>query len=915
MSSNSSRAFIANRLWLIAGSLMMIAGFSPMMAAGVFEWEKLPAMPDAHGFAGVYAGVVTDGSGGDTLLVAGGANFPDKAPWDGGKKVYHQGVFALPLVEGGGWRKLDQEWPEPVAYGMSVNLGWGRCLFLGGKGIAADGAGEVTLSSVRSVSMAGGTLFVEDLPVLPEGRAEGVAAAVGNLVIVAAGVTDSAGGNDLMTLRSVLALDTSKPRDDWKWEALPWPESAPGVPARGRMHPACGVRDGKFYLFGGRDFPDPAVSDERASERILGADFLSDCHAFDVRTRSWRRLADLPCGLSAAPSTAVPVGATHLALLGGVTVEFLRAQIAARPETNGQGAGHPGFSPEIRVYDTLTNTWAEAGSMPKRVETDHATNPAGSNWAPVTTPAVLWKGKVIIPTGEVKPGIRSPQVILGKIVGKPVHFGWINWSVVGIYLLGMVGVGWWFMRREAAGSTDAYFRGGQRVPWWVAGLSIFATMLSALTFMGIPARAYQTDVTWYIGQLPILLVVPVVVSCYLPFFRKLDLTSAYEYLERRFNLATRIFASLSFILFHVGRIAIVLYLPALALAAVSDIQVVPAILMIGVLCVIYTVMGGIEAVVWTDAIQALVLMVGAVLCLVLVLSRIDGGIGHVYEIANADNKLFENLRWDNFDVMDGTASAVVLFVAFFFNSLVPYTSGQDVVQRYVTTKDIVAARRSLWTTMWMSILGSMIFFALGIAIYAFYKTHPGQLDPAMAKTDSILPFYIMQQLPVGVSGLIIAAIFAAAQSTISSSLNSVATAWIKDFDTRLIRPDRDDATYLSAAKWVVLVVGIAGTGVACVMAHSNIESAFKAFNSLIGLTAGALGGLFALGVFTRRANGTGALAGAATGFCSVLGLYFSGSDVSGLLYGFIGFAACVVAGYITSLVSGPDRGRELSVHG
>ncbi len=901
--------------WLrkAVGGLAIIAGVSHAMAAGIFEWGKLPAMPDPHGVAGVYAGVVGDGTKGDTLLVVGGANFPGNAPWDGGKKEYHDGVFALPLSAGAVWRKLDQAWPEPVGYGMSVSLRDGSGLFMGGKRM--DGKGEIALASVRVVSLRDGKLSIQDAPALPEDRSEGVAEVVGDLVIVAAGVTNSADGKSFRVLQSALALDTSKPRDEWKWETLPWPESSPGVPARGRMYPISGARDGNFYLFGGRDFPDPAVPDDQTDERIFGADFLRDAYAFDAAKRQWRRLADMPHGLSAAPSTAVPTGATHLAVLGGVPVRFLKEQLAARPESNGQGAEHPGFPAEIHVYDTLTNTWAQTGMMPKKVEADHAANPAGSTWAPVTTRAVLWKGSVIIPTGEVKPGIRSPQVLIGKPHSKPAHFGWINWAVVGIYLLGMVGVGYWFMKREASSTTEAYFRGGQRVPWWVAGLSIFATMLSALTFMGIPARAYQTDVTWYIGQLSILLVVPLVVGFYLPFFRKLDLTSAYEYLEKRFNLATRIFASLSFILFHIGRIAIVLYLPALALAAVSDIGVIPAILMIGVLCVIYTVMGGIEAVVWTDAIQALVLMVGAVLCLVLVVVRLDGGIVQVYEIANADNKLFENLRWNNFDIMDGTATAVVLFVAFFFNSLVPYTSGQDVVQRYVTTKDIGAARCSLWTTMWMSVFGSMIFFALGAAIYAFYKTHPGQLDPAMAKTDSILPFYIMQQLPVGVSGLIIAAIFAAAQSTISSSLNSVATAWIKDFDVRLLRPDRDDATYLSAAKWVVLVIGVAGISVACVMAVSNIESAFAAFNSLIGLTAGALGGLFALGVFTRRANGRGAVIGALVGFASVLFLYFSGSKVSGLLYAFIGFAVCFVVGYLVSLLTGAERGRELSIHG
>jgi len=898
----------------------LFVGWCGCFAAGggeLFEWNKLPPIPDREGFAGVYAGVV-DPDGRPELLVAGGANFPDGLPWEDGKKVYHRGVFALELKDGGEWRKVDEDWPEPVAYGMSVSLpDLGAVMFLGGKQVDEASGKERALDSVRLVSRVDGALKVEDLPSLPEGRNDAVAAVLGKRVIVIAGVTNKSPdlADGFQVLKSALLLDTSKPREVWAWEELPWPESAPGVAARGRMHPICGVRDDTLYLFGGRDFADEAVPDEQAEERIFGLDFQRDCYALDLEMKEWRRIADLPHALSAAPSTAVPVGATHLAVLGGVPVEFLREQVAARPEINGQGTAHPGFPADILAYDTLTDTWAPAGSLPKKVEADHETNTAGSTWAPVTTRAVLWDGGVIVPTGEVKPGIRSPQVLQGKPQSQPTNFGLINWTVVVVYLLGMVGVGYWFMKREAASSTEAYFRGGQRVPWWVAGLSIFATMLSALTFMGIPARAYQTDVTWYIGQLPILIVVPLVVLCYLPFFRKLDLTSAYEYLEKRFNLASRVFASLSFILFHIGRIAIVLYLPALALAAVSDIGVIPAILIIGVLCVIYTVMGGIEAVVWTDAIQALVLMGGAILCFVLVLFRVDGGIGSVYEIANADNKLFENLRWDNFDIADGTTTAIVLFVAFLFNSLVPYTSGQDVVQRYVTTKDIGAARKSLWTTMWMSVFGSLVFFALGAAIYAFYKTHPMQLDPALPKTDSILPFFIMQQLPVGVSGLIIAAIFAASQSTISSSLNSVATAWIKDFDARLVRPGRDDATYLSAAKWVVTLIGAIGIAVACVMALSDIESAFKTFNKLIGLTAGALGGLFALGVFTRRANGRGAMVGAVVGFATVLVLYFTEAPVSGLLYAFIGFAVCFGVGYVVSLVIGVERGRDLSIHG
>jgi Na+/proline symporter len=183
----------------------------------------------------------------------------------------------------------------------------------------------------------------------------------------------------------------------------------------------------------------------------------------------------------------------------------------------------------------------------------------------------------------------------------------------------------------------------------------------------------------------------------------------------------------------------------------------------------------------------------------------------------------------------------------------------------------------------------------------------------MAANDSILPFYIMQQLPVGVSGLVIAAIFAASQSTVSSSLNSVATAFIKDVDARLLRPGRDDRTYLRTAQAAVVLAGSLSIGVAVWMAESNLESAFKTFNVLIGLTAGSLGGLFALGVFTRRANGTGALLGALLGLGVVLGLRFSGAPVTGLLYGFIGFTVCFGSGWLFSLVLRGPADRSLSL--
>lgn len=824
-------------------------------------WRELAPLPDAHGFAGSFAGIANG-----SLIVAGGANFPEAPPWEGGRKTWHDRVFILENPDGE-WRQA-AKLPGARGYGVSATLPEG-VLCIGGSDAERHHAACFLLK------WEAGTLKSLPYPPLPLPLAEMTGALLERTVHVVGGIR-APGATSAERLHLMLDLDA--PGRGWRQESFPGPPRILAVSA---------THGDAFFVMSGASLAADAQGKPVRS-------YLRDAWRYHPSS-GWERIADLPRAAVAAPSPAPTSGASHFLVIGGDD----GSRVGFQPP-----AAHPGFPRNILAYDTLTRTWAEHGEMP-------------AEWpAPVTAATVNWEGRVVIPSGEIRPATRTPNVLAMTPSAGRSTFGWLNWTVVAVYLGGMIAVGFWFMKRDKSGTTDRYFRGGQRIPWWVAGLSIFATMLSSLTFMGIPARAYQTDVSWYLGQLPILLVVPMVALFYLPFFRKLNLTSAYEYLEKRFNLPCRVFAAVSFILFHIGRIAIVLYLPALALAVVSDIPVSTAILTIGVLCIIYTVIGGIEAVVWTDAIQALVLLAGAALCFILAVAQVEGGFGGMLEIASADAKGFGNLDWRSFDwSSNATGSVLVLFVAFFFNSFVPYTASQDVVQRYVTTKDIGAARRSLWMTMWMSIFGSMLFFGLGLAVYAFYKTHPESLDPAMTKTDSILPYFIMHELPVGVSGLLIAAIFAASQSTISSSLNSIATSWSKDFDMRILRPNRDDATYLSAAKWVVLVIGSLGTATALWMANSDLQSAFAAFNTLIGLTAGSLGGLFALGVFTRRANGRGALIGAITGFAVVVSLEVTKAPVAGLLYAFIGCAVCFITGWLASWLSPAAPATGLSRRG
>lgn len=843
-----------HRLHLLATLLLGATAF------GAIDASRLPDMPDPVGRAATIAGI-SEGA----LIVAGGTNFPDKMPWDGGKKAWHDDIFMLERPDSE-WRKVGYL-PRPLGHAASLQTGRG-IIVVGGADDARHHADTYLLRQ------RGGKVETERLPDLPHPLAYASGAILGDLALVVGGTRspDATVAENLL-----LAFDLRSPEAGWRVLSQ--------LPGPGRIMPAVGVRDGKFFVFSGASL---AADREGKPART----YLSDAWSFRPAD-GWRRLADLPRPAVAAPTPAIPVGTAHLLVVAGDD----GSKVAFQPRS-----AHPGFGTRSLRYHTITDTWVEADDL-------------GEAKAVAVAPVAEWKGEWVIPGGEIRPGVRTTQVISVRPRMEREPMGWLDWSVLVIYLGAMVGIGWWFMRREAASTTEAYFRGGQGVPVWVAGLSIFATMLSSLTFMGIPARAFQTDISWYAGQLTLIAVIPIVSAFYLPFFRKLDLTSAYQYLEKRFGLPCRLFASASFMLLHLGRIAIVLYLPALALASVTDIGVGMSITVIGALCIVYTLMGGIQAVVWTDAVQALVLMGGALLCLALAIARCDGGLAGMLQVASADGKLLGSMTFADLDVSDATTSVWVILVAFGFNSLISYTSSQDVVQRYVTTKDIGDARRSLRVNLGMSLAGSLLFFLLGTAMYAFYKTHPGRLDPAMAAPDAILPFFILQELPTGISGLVIAAIFAASQSTVSSSLNSLATCYVKDLDARILRQKRDDADYLRSAQWVVVIAGLVSVGLALHMADSGIDSAFKQFNALIGLAAGSLGGLFALGVFTRKANSRGAMVGAIAGFATVLGLHHLRAPVTGILYGAIGFLTCLVVGYLASLVLKGGGNRRLSLRG
>jgi len=285
------------------------------------------------------------------------------------------------------------------------------------------------------------------------------------------------------------------------------------------------------------------------------------------------------------------------------------------------GENHPGYTKDILAYHTITDTWAKFGEIPRSY---------------LTTPAAVWQGRIVIPGGEDRPGARGDAVFSGIPAGIGKRLGALDYGVMAAYFVVLILMGFYFSKREK--TTDDFFLGGRRVPWWAAGLSIYGTLLSAITFLSVPAASYAGDWRFYVGTMSMVVLAPIVVYVYLPFFRRTNITTAYEYLEKRFNVAVRMFGSLAFILFQLGRVGIVILLPALALKATTGINVYVAILTMGILCTAYTFLGGIEAVIWTDVLQVIILLGGALLSLILIVTAVDGGFSAVIQTGMEGDK-------------------------------------------------------------------------------------------------------------------------------------------------------------------------------------------------------------------------------------------------------------------------------------
>lgn len=430
----------------------------------------------------------------------------------------------------------------------------------------------------------------------------------------------------------------------------------------------------------------------------------------------------------------------------------------------------------------------------------------------------------------------------------------IDWVIVVAYAVIVFGIGLSASRKQK--NTDEYFRGSKRLPWWAIGISIIATSFSAASLLGGPGEGYKHGFLYLQLQIGDLLGFSLVILLFLPFFIRLNLTTAYEYLERRFDAKTRSLGSLCFILFVVARLGALLYGASIVVATVTAMPLPLAIIMVGLASVIYTVTGGITAVVWTDFLQFVMIFVGLIAGLWAASISVPGGLGALWAAAGEGGKLqVIDLSWD-------PASVRSLPTALFAYGILAFAvagTNQQSVQRYVSCADVPSGRKAILLGWFTGFIGVAVTLLLGVLLFGFYSLNAGALPEGVAG-DQILPHFIVNQVPPVAAGLLVASIFAAAMSSIDSALHSLATCIVVDFYQRYSTVKRTDAHYLKAAKSWIVVCGILGILSAFYVASTK-ESLLEFLVEYTALFLGPLLGLFLMGILIPRINATGAFFG------------------------------------------------------
>ena len=446
----------------------------------------------------------------------------------------------------------------------------------------------------------------------------------------------------------------------------------------------------------------------------------------------------------------------------------------------------------------------------------------------------------------------------------------IDIVVLVVYVVGVVGFGCTFVRKSR--TTEEFMAAGRSLPGWAVGLSIFGTYVSSISFLALPGKAMGANWNPFVFSMSLPLAAWVAVRWFVPHYRKTGAISAYEHLETRFGAWARTYAVICYLLTQLARMGSIMFLVALALHGLLGWDVRAIIVGTGVLVTLYTLLGGIEAVIWTDVVQSIVLTGGALVCAAVLLFGMPEGPRQLLSIAGGHDKF----GLGSFGAGLAEPTFWVVLVYGLFMNLQNFGIDQSYIQRYHTAKSEEEARKSVWLGALLYVPISGLFLFIGTALFTYYTAQPDLLPAGLhgkAMADRVFPYFIVHGLPPGLTGLLIAAVFAAAMSSVDSSLNCSATLVLSDIYRRYFRRQAGERESMAVLYTTTLVWGLAGTGVA--LAMIRVKSALDAWWQLSGIFSGGMLGLFLLGMLARRAKGAAAFIGAVCGIAVIAWMTFS----------------------------------------
>ena len=455
---------------------------------------------------------------------------------------------------------------------------------------------------------------------------------------------------------------------------------------------------------------------------------------------------------------------------------------------------------------------------------------------------------------------------------------WPDLAVIGLFFSTIIFIGFRCARKNK--SSEAYFLAERSLPGWAVGFSLMATLISSLSFLALPAFTYGSDWRWNIECITYPIIMLVALKWFIPFYRKAHYGSAYEYLEQRFGIWARVYVSIGFILTQFLRMGLILYSVSLVMKAMFGLGVPWIILIFGIVVLIYAVLGGLLAIIWTDVVQGTALMVGGLICLPIMLHHLPGGFAQIIQEALAAVTP-DGTHKMSLGPTELTLSSMSRWVVF-LSTLVMYAqwacTDQMFVQRYCAPKSEREARKSLCFGVCSSALIWIYFSFIGTALWVFYRTFPSP-DVANMKAEEIFPFWILSQVPLGLAGFVVAGLIMAALSTLDSSINASAQTVVADYYRRLLVKDANERHYVWVGRCVSIVFGAVMIGVAMVIHFTRTKTLVEINAVFIGVFGSGLLAIFLLGFATKRATSNATLIATACTLVGVTIWLFLDSDI------------------------------------